>query len=87
MIATYNAPGAPAATYTNPTDRERLALILRAPDGAVIGVNTEIGSATFNVMPGAYRIARHVETRSHVKTFAALDTAISVFLEQVELLS
>lgn len=87
MTITYDAPGAAHTTYANPSDRELAALILDAPAGAVIGVETEIGSATFNVIPGAYRIARHVETRSHVKTFAALDTAISVFLEQVGLLS
>ena len=86
MNATYDA-GETHTTFTNPTDRALTTIILNAPTGAVIGVDTEIGSVTFNVIPGAYRIARHVETRSHVKTFAALDTAISVFLEQVELLS
>ena len=86
MIATYNAPGTTGATYANPTDRELFSLIQNAPDGAIIGVETDIGSATLNVVPGAYRIARHVDDRTKVKTFAALDTAISVFLEQVELL-
>lgn len=87
MNVTYDAPGAPHTTYPNPTDRELTALIMRAPDGAIIGAETDIGSATFNVVPGAYRIARHVDDRTKVKTFAALDTAISVFLEQLNLLS